>query len=251
MSTNIESKPCQANDNGMTCEKDARAKCFHCSRNLCLTHLTEHAQLLENQTRTFLHSHETILNDLHNKFECLSISSRILEEPFIQLEKWRLDAHEKLDQLAIQKRQEIQIKISEYRTIFNKKTNEQKQKIELLKKRLNDLSRQAQLASKDIKYLQDKMNETQQFLQSIEKHSIRISAYDFFVNIRTHFFDTQSSKITQPTSPVVAQPIHSTRNSRQEIKELNVSNNGSKQRFDKKRSSSVSLLEKKNLFLNL
>ena len=199
-------------------------------------HLTEHTQFVESQTRTFLYSHEKILNDLSKKFHSLSLSSRILESPFIQLEKWRIDAHRKLDQLAEQKRQEIQTKISEYRIIFTKKTNEQKQKIEILKKQMNDLSRQTHVANKDMKYLQDKIDETQCFLQSIDKHSIKVVPYDFFVNIRTHFFDMHTSRIVQPTSPSVVQ----TRNARPEFKEL--VSNGNKQRFDKKRSLSVSLL---------
>jgi len=200
-------------------------------------HLTEHTQLVERQTRTFLYSHEKILNDLYNKFQSLSISSRISETPFIQLEKWRIDAHRKLDQLAEQKRQEIQMRISEYRTIFTKKVNEQKQNIEMLKKRMNDLSRQTHMANKDMKYFEDKINQTQYFLQSIEKHSIKVSACEFFVNIRTQFFDTQSSRIIQPTtSPITVQM----RNARPELKEL--VSNGNKQRLDKKRSLSVSLL---------
>ncbi|CAF1211098.1 unnamed protein product [Rotaria sordida] len=240
MATTIESKPCQANDNGIPCEKDARAKCFHCSCDLCLIHLTEHTQLVENQTRTFLYSHEKFLNDLYNKFESLSISSRILEYPFIQLEKWRTDAHEKLDQLAEQKRREIQKKIAEYQIIFIEKTNEQKQKIDLLKKQLNNLSRQTYITNKEIKYLDDKINETKIFLNSIEKHSIKISTYAFFVNIRTNFFDLQTSKIIQSPSSIITQSTQSTRNTRSELKEF--VNNANKQRLDKKRSLSVSLL---------
>jgi seryl-tRNA synthetase len=129
-----------------------------------------------------------MLNDFYNKFKTFSISPRILELPFLQLEKWRKDAHQKLDQLAEQKRQEIQQKISEYQIQFTKKTNEQKQKIEILIKHLNDLSRQTQIANKDIKYLEEKIIETKNFFQSIEKHSIKVSTYCFSVNIRTNFF---------------------------------------------------------------
>jgi hypothetical protein len=72
------------------------------------------------------------------------------------LEKWHRDAHQKLDQFAEDKRQEIQEKISEYQVEFTKRTNEQKQKIEILIKRLNNLSRQTQIASKEIKSLEEK-----------------------------------------------------------------------------------------------
>jgi exonuclease VII large subunit len=177
-------------------------------------HLTEHTQYVEGRTRRFLYSHEEILNDLNKKFKNLSIPSRILENPFLQLEKWRRDAHQKLDQLAQQKRQEIQQKISEYQIEFTKKTNEQKQKIEILIKRLNYLSRQTQIANKDIKYLEEKILESKNFLQSLDQHSIKVSTYAFCVNIQTNFFD--SSRNPRPESV--------------------------KHRFQKKRSLSVSLL---------
>ncbi|CAF1620874.1 unnamed protein product [Rotaria magnacalcarata] len=250
MITTIESKPCQANNNGIYCEKDARAKCFHCSHDLCLMHLTEHTQYVESQTRTCLYSHEKVLNDLYNELESVSVSSRISEYPFIQLEKWRTDAHKKLDQLAEEKRQEIKRKISEYQIIFTEKTNEQKQKIELLKKQLNDLTRKTHVITKDIKHIEDKIKETKSFLQSIEKHSIKISTYAFFVNIRTMFFDSQTSKMVQSPSPLptVIQTAQSKRNTRSELKEF--LNNTNKKCLDKKRSLSVSLLYKNEITLN-
>jgi hypothetical protein len=213
-----------------------RAKCFHCSRDLCLIHLTEHTQYIENESRTFYYSHEKVLNDLYNKLKSLSISSCILEIPFIQLEKWRRDAHQKLDRIAEQKHQEIQQKITEYQIEFTKKTNEQKQKIEILIKHLNDLSRQTQITTKNIKYLEEKIIETKTFLQSITKHSIKVSTYSFSVNIQTNFFDSQTLRTTPSSSPNIIQ----SRKTRPESKEF--VSNGTKQRFDKKRSSSVCLL---------
>lgn len=214
----------------------SRAKCFHCSRDLCLIHLTEHTQYAESQSRIFLNSHEKILHDLSKKFQSVKISSRILENPFIQLEKWRKDAHKKLDELAEQKRQEIHEKISDYQIQFTKKTNEQKQKIEILIKHLNDLSQQTHIANKDIKYLEEKIFEMKYLLQSIDKHSIKLSIDLFSVNIRTNFFDSQSSR----NSPIISPPVIQARKTRPEFKE-SVSN-GTKKRFDIKRSLSVSLL---------
>jgi chromosome segregation ATPase len=205
-----------------------RAKCFHCSRDLCLIHLTEHTQYVESQSRRFLSSYEQILNEFSNKLKSLSISSRIFELPFLQLEKWRRDAHHKLDQLAEQKRQEIQAKISEYQVEFTKRINEQKQKIEILIKRLNDLSRQTQIANKEIKSLEEKIMETKTFFSSIEKHSIKLSTSVFVVNIRTNFFDCPISTSSLPTQSRKARP---------ELKESD------KHRFNhKKRSLSASLL---------
>ena len=121
--------------------------------------------------------------------------SCILESPFIQLEQWRTDAHRKLDELAEQKREEIQRKISEYRTIFNENINEQKHKIKIVRKQLNDLFRQTHVTNKDIKYLESKINETKTFLQSIEKHSIQVSAYEFLLKFERIFLILQHYKL--------------------------------------------------------
>lgn len=191
-------------------------------------HFTEHSQSIEDDNRHVFESYREIVYKLSEQCQCLSISKRFLESPFIQLEKWRRDAHEKLDQLAEEKRREIQEKISQYQSEFNRKRHEQKQKLELVLKRFNDLSRQSQLTHKDIKYLEDKLLETKTFLSSIEKHSIKLSTSTFLVTIRTNFFDP---------SPCTSPLPQSSRKSRPESKEL-----PHKHRFEKKRSLSASLL---------
>ncbi|CAF1359785.1 unnamed protein product [Adineta ricciae] len=233
MSKRIESKSCQANTNGKKCDKDPIANCFHCSYNLCLKHLTEHTQLVESQSQTFFESNGTILNDFSKKLSTLSISPRVLELPFLQLEKWRHDAHEKLDELAEQKRQEIHIKIAEYRAILTKQVSEQKHQLDKLKRYLNDLSRQTNLATKDMKSFENQLNETRQFLTNVEKHSIQLSTEGFSVHIQTHYFETNISQPIQRTDSI--------RSARSEKKESPVSN-GLKRRFIKKRSLSVCLL---------
>lgn len=186
-------------------------------------HFTEHSQSIEDDHRHLLNSYREVFSRLSEQCQCLSISKRIMENPLIHLEKWRRDAHEKLEQLADEKRREIEEKISQYQIEFNRKRHEQKQKLEILLKRLNDLSRQSQLTHKDIKYLEEKLLETKTFFSSIEKHSIKLSTSSFLVGIRTNFFESS------PTSSPLPQ---SSRKSRPE----------NKHRLDKKRSLSASLL---------
>lgn len=170
------------------------------------------------------------------------MSPRIFEIPFLQLEKWRKEAHIKLDQLAEQKRQEIQCRIAEYQTVLLKRTTEQKQRLDSIRKRFNDVSRQQQSNHRELKSLEEKLDQTREFLHSIEKHSIKVSAYDFFVNIRTHFFDSQATRTVQTLPPPVPPPVPpspspSIRSSRPESKDPKM-----KTRPEKKRSLSVCLL---------
>lgn len=190
-----------------------------------MSHLTEHTQLVENQSRSSLQSHEKLLIDLLSKLKSLTVSPRVSESPFVQLEKWRRDAHQKLDQLAEEKRQEIQQHITDYQKEFLRQTNEQKQKLNSLKKRLIDLTRQTQIASKDLKNLDEKLLETKNFILSTEKHSIKLSICTFSVQIRMNLFDSSAA------SPRRARP-----ETREPPPRL------TKPRVDKKRSLSASLL---------
>ena len=162
----------------------SRAKCFHCSRDLCLTHLTEHTQIVERQTR--VSANEELLNTLEAKLRSLSIPSRISETPKIQLEKWRVEAHRKLDQLAEQKRQELQTKIDDYRTMLAKRTREHRQMIDWIR-------RQPDRSQGD-----EQIEQIKQFLRSVDQHSIQISSYDFFVNIRVQLLEN----VQQTRQPV-------------------------------------------------
>lgn len=190
-----------------------------------MSHLTEHTQLVENQSRSSLQSHEKLLIDLLSKLKSLTVSPRVSESPFVQLEKWRRDAHQKLDQLAEEKRQEIQQHITDYQKEFLRQTNEQKQKLNSLKKRLIDLTRQTQIASKDLKNLDEKLLETKNFILSTEKHSIKLSICTFSVQIRTNLFDSSAASPRRARPETREPPPRPT-----------------KPRVDKKRSLSASLL---------
>jgi hypothetical protein len=112
---------------------------FIVQKNLCRIHLAQHAELIEETTRTELHSLADKFNELSFRFNGLVISSHILEQPFTALEKWRLDSHDKIDQMAENKRQEINIKIEEYRSMFAIENNKQIEEINVIKKMILEL----------------------------------------------------------------------------------------------------------------
>ena len=85
MASNKPLKVCEAEENA--CKRDVQALCYHCSKNLCRVHLMQHAQLIEDKTRSELHKLADNFNELSSRFDHLSISDDILKEPLIQLEK--------------------------------------------------------------------------------------------------------------------------------------------------------------------
>jgi len=192
MANSDSSKTCQADDNA--CKRDAQALCFHCSKNLCRIHLLQHAQLIEEKTRTELNLLADKFNELSSRFDHTPISSDILKKPFDQLEKWRVEAHKKIDQIVENKRDEINDKIEEYRIVFATKNDEQIKKINANKKVIVELIQEADASRKQMDDLQAVINEAEKYLETLTTHKINVinPSPICYVNIDTQFFDCQS-----------------------------------------------------------
>jgi hypothetical protein len=148
--------------------------CYHCSRDLCLDHLTEHDQLIDALTRSSLNDYFTILTNLSLRLQSLTISTNILDDPFLKIEEWRRNAYRQIDEIVKKKFEEIQIKIDEYRQIFDTIRNEQLERIARYKQKIADLFRKTQVANKDISNLQKSIEKIQNDLNIFDKHSIEV-----------------------------------------------------------------------------
>ncbi|CAF4733725.1 unnamed protein product [Rotaria sp. Silwood1] len=166
-------KSCQAEDNEK-CKNEARAHCYHCSRDLCLDHLTQHAQLIDALTRSALEDYFTILTNLSTRLQSLTISTNILNEPFLKIEQWRIDAYHQIDDIVEKKFQEIRIKIDEYRQIFDTIRNEQLEKVARYKQKIAELFRKTQVANKDMSNLRKSIEQIQHDSNIFDKHSIEV-----------------------------------------------------------------------------
>lgn len=148
------------------------ALCFHCSRNLCLDHLTEHAQLVDALTRSILEENFRVLDDLSMRWNALIISSKIVKEPFEKLEQWRVEAYQQIDQIVQKKNEEIRTKIEEYQVLFDRRKKEQMEKIVRYKQKISELFRQTQVANRDLSNLKKSIDKLQKNLQKFDEHSI-------------------------------------------------------------------------------
>lgn len=186
------SKICQEDDN--TCKKDAHALCFHCTKNLCRSHLLKHAQLVEEMIQSELNLLGDKFNELTLAFDDICISKNILNKPFNDLEKWRMEAHKKIDQMFENKSCEINNKIEEYRKIMKTKNDEQMKKINASKKLVTELIREGDASRKQMEEFQTLINETENYLKSFTTHNINVinSSPICCLSIDTQFFDFQS-----------------------------------------------------------
>jgi hypothetical protein len=195
MASSNSSKVCEAEGNA--CKKDVQALCYHCSKNLCRVHLMQHAQLIEDKTQSELHSLADKFNELSSRFNHLSISDDILKKPLIQLEKWRTEAHKKIDQIAENKRRELNDELERYRKDFFTKNEEQLVNMNNSKKMIAELIQENDASAKQIADLQKSIEEAEKYLNSLDTLVITVIAQsaNWSVDICTNFYDLQATSV--------------------------------------------------------
>ena len=184
---------------GKTCKKQVQALCYHCSKNLCRIHLTQHAQLIEENIQLELNSLADKFNELISKFDHLSISNDILEKPLLQLEKWRIEAHSDIDQIAVLKRHELNDELDKYRKVFHTKNEEQLAKIKTSQKIIQELMAEADASAKQMADLQRSIDEAKNYLNALNAPLINVIARssNWAVGVSTNFFGFQSASIDE------------------------------------------------------
>ena len=190
-------KICEAEEDA--CKKDVQALCYHCSRNLCRTHLVRHAQLMEDKTKAELNVLTDQFNELSARFNDLSFSESILENPRLQLERWSIEAHQTIDQIVENKRKELQDEFEKHRQVFLHGKKEQSVKLNGSKKTLRELIEESDATTSQITSLQQSIEETQTYLnnQTIPVFNLVVQPANWFVNIRTEGQAESKDKIRE------------------------------------------------------
>lgn len=151
-----------------------RALCYHCSRDLCLDHLTAHAQLIDDLTRSQLDDYFSMLETVSSRLQALTIPSKVCEEPFLQMEQWRQQAYRQIDQLVEKKSEEIRGSIEDYRQIFERVKSEQVERINRYKQKIAELFRKSQVSHRDLSQLKKTIEQIQTDSNSFDQHAIEV-----------------------------------------------------------------------------
>ena len=154
-----------------------RALCYHCSRDLCLDHLTAHAQLIDALTRSQLEDYFSILNSVSSRLQGLTISPKISEAPFVQMEEWRREAYRVIDQLVEKKCEEIREKVDEYRQTFDRSRNEQLERTNRYKQKIAELFRKIQVSHRDLSQLKKSIEQIQTDSNTFDEHAIEVISH--------------------------------------------------------------------------
>ena len=107
------------------CKRTSCALCHCCQQDICLSHLKEHQDLLISQLNPLVDQ----INVLENRVNALN-TENMIGDAREQLEQWRLDSHEKIDQFF--KRKSYQLIQN-----ANKKVDKQRQDVELMRTKIN------------------------------------------------------------------------------------------------------------------
>ena len=173
------------------------AFCYHCSRDLCLDHLIQHNQLINPLIRSTLDNYFTDLTNLFSHLESLTISSNILQQPFLNIEQCRLNAYRQIDELIDKKIQEIRIQIDEYRRIFDIMRHEQLEKIVYYKQKIIDLFQETQVTNKEMINLRKSIEQMKNNSNIFDKHSVEIISNHsliYPISIRMQLNDCEFSR---------------------------------------------------------
>jgi hypothetical protein len=195
MASSNSSKVCEGE--GKACKKEAQALCYHCSKNLCRVHLIQHAQLIEDKTRSELHSLADKFNELSLRFNHVSISDDMLKKPLIQLEKWRTEAHEKIDQITENKRRALNDELGKCREDFLKKNEEQLVKMNNSKTMIAEFIQENDASIKQIADLRESIDEAEKYLNTFNTLVINVIAQsmNWSADTCTNFPDLQATSV--------------------------------------------------------
>ena len=152
------SQPC-AVDN---CKRASRALCHCCQQNLCLSHLSEHDDVLNSQLNPFVDE----INLLSERLKKLNFHESI-NQCRLELEQWRLDVHTKIDQTYEEKCRELD-------NFFTNRLNEQEKNIAEIRSKVAHLIREQEVIKEDIELTQSMISNIKKELNKIERTVLRI-----------------------------------------------------------------------------
>ena len=184
MAENRPVRVCEAQED--TCKRDVQALCYHCSRNLCRVHLVRHAQLMEDKIKAELNELTDKFNELSSRFNDLVFSDQILQEPLAQLERWSVEAHQKIDQMVMNKRTELSHEFEKHRRVFLQNNEEQLMKLNGSKVILRGLIEEADATADQIANLQRSIGETEAYLnkQTTPIFNLVAQSPNWFIDVR-------------------------------------------------------------------
>lgn len=145
-----------------SCSRPARALCYCCGENLCIIHLNEHNDMLNNR----LNPLAEMISSLNNRMEMIDMS-KIAQHYRGKLEQWRAESHRKVDEYFEQKSHQLN-------EIITEKLHEQREKIHGIQLKISHLLHEQQVTQEDIHHLTSIVDHLDKEMNTIKENFIDI-----------------------------------------------------------------------------
>ena len=160
------SQPCAI----ASCPRVSRALCHCCQQNICLLHLNEHNDLINQQLKPISES----LDFLNRRLHTINVSKTI-ENCRQKLEQWRADSHKRIENFFQQKCEELD-------RLINEKLDEQQEEIKCLEKSIQQVYERQETTFDDIDYLTQSIDHLKREIKNIEESFVQIQTNPIIVD---------------------------------------------------------------------
>ncbi|CAF1462687.1 unnamed protein product [Didymodactylos carnosus] len=190
---NVQSiKQCQIE----LCKSMAVSQCFHCSKNICLEHLTEHVNLINVPQISLIDQ----LNYLKDQSEHMTIE-QLSKQALNKLEQWKNESYEIINQLFDIKYQELEMGIQKQEDYLNENRIKQQQLVKDVQNKLNEsnlTNEQINNIKQNIEQIKNNLNEFNNNFIKIETKSLNIDHNYIKIQIKSRELNLKQLETIQP-----------------------------------------------------
>jgi hypothetical protein len=172
------------------CNRAASTRCFCCNKNVCTRHFTEHIDAVKAQI-------DPLANEINTMVEKIQglIIEQITEPSFAELQQWRIDMHQLIDEIFLAKSKEMEDLIQ---TNKNKFVEHKKQQVETMMKIQDDVKQLVEdgdATVEQIRLLKNQLASVETSLTSFGKDFLSVN-----VRVFAQGLVTVSSNLKKPSS---------------------------------------------------
>ena len=145
-----------------SCKRISRALCYGCNQNFCREHMIEHDLSLNSQ----LNPLSDEINALGERLKSIKLDGTS-RDTHQKLERWRDDCHKTIDYFFEQKCRELD-------RCMARKMEKQRDELNRIKKKMNELIQDQETTHKDIDSLTVTVRELEREMKKIEQSSLQV-----------------------------------------------------------------------------
>jgi polyhydroxyalkanoate synthesis regulator phasin len=166
------------------CTRAASTRCFCCNKNVCTRHFTEHIDAVKAQIDPLAND----INTMVEKIQGLTIE-QITEASFAELQQWRMDMHQLIDEIFSAKHKEIDDLIENNKNEFVEHKKQQSKTMVKIQDDVKQLAEDGDATFEQIQLLRNQLAAVEISLTTFRKDFLSINAKVFaqgLVTVSSH-----------------------------------------------------------------